>query len=108
MLDRDEYGRFVSMKRENDDDWLESALKGTGGAAAGYGAARGIEKGLAMSGDMASKAGEGVRKGTITARRGLRKLLRGTSLGKAAALGGVGMGGFAALRGIMNDEDDQE
>jgi hypothetical protein len=114
QMDRDEQGRFVAMgcngkKNCNDgEDWLGSALKGAGAGAAGYGAAKGVEKGLSMSGDLASKAGEGVRKATVSGRKGLKKLLRGTSLGKAAAVGGLGMGGMAALRGLLNDEDDEE
>jgi hypothetical protein len=46
MLDRDEYGRFVAMKREDDNDWLDRVLSGAGGAAAGGAAGAGIGAGI--------------------------------------------------------------
>jgi hypothetical protein len=108
MLDRDEYGRFVAMKREDDNDWLNKALAGTGAGALGYGAAKGGEKALGMASDATKKGSQAVRKGMVGGRSALRKLLRGTSLGKAAAFGGLAGGGLAAMRSLTSDDDDEE
>lgn len=95
----------MAKEEDSGSDWLGSALKGAGAGAAGYGAGKGLDYALKAGAEGAKKASNTARKGVSIGRRALRKMLQGTSLGKAASIGGLAAGGLAALRGGMGEDE---